>query len=139
MGDNLKVVQAKFSILSLLPNKVNVSMHSANSKIENSVQVSSCQLKFVHVRYLTCLYNKKLQLTKSKNDILQNFKNNLFQESIYLKVQTDIKTRTWNIHQKVSNNVQFQSDKSFEYFMVMIYCQTEFIKFYLSAKATSIL
>ncbi len=51
MADNLKVVWAEFSTLSLVVLLLNWSvhgMHEDTSKIENSAQGSSCQLKFVH-------------------------------------------------------------------------------------------
>jgi hypothetical protein len=46
MGENLKVVWAEFSTLSLV---VLLSKNAAaTSRVENSAQGSSCQLKFVH-------------------------------------------------------------------------------------------
>ncbi len=52
MGENLEVVWAEFSTISqavLLDNAKNaLSMQMTKSKVENSAQVSSYQLKFVH-------------------------------------------------------------------------------------------
>ncbi len=51
MGENLKVVWAEFSTLSqavLLITPKLCSMQMATSKVENSAQVLSCWLKFIH-------------------------------------------------------------------------------------------
>jgi hypothetical protein len=51
MGENLEVVWAEFSTLSeavLLDHTKMLTMQMALSKIENSAQVLSCWLKFVH-------------------------------------------------------------------------------------------
>ncbi len=58
-GENLEVVWAEFSALSwafLLCNKKIHGMYTAISKVENTAQVLSCQLKFVHRQLCHALY-----------------------------------------------------------------------------------
>ncbi len=51
MGENLKVVWAEFSSLSLavlLDNTLNAQHQMATSIVENSAQVLSCKMSFVY-------------------------------------------------------------------------------------------
>jgi hypothetical protein len=60
MGENLKVVWAEFSTLSLLNIAILcgkcTALHAATSTVKNSAQCLSCQLMFDHDLYLHLQY-----------------------------------------------------------------------------------